>query len=226
LYDHSAVCLDCGHQHLIPKAEQVTLQPWLDWLHKHDGHQTFILPHRLLPRLADKVALAHNANVKEAFAASAAITITLASLASDANLLIGRESLAISNTANLYLDELVAGKITSGTTPTVDTVIEVHAIGATDDTPTYPDVFAGADAGRTITDARIKERIVAPVALMTVNATSNVAYWFLPTGLARFFGGWLPPGYSLFVTHSTAVALNATGGNHVIKRTPVYATVV
>src|SRR3954469_6169646 len=98
MYDHTAVCLLCGTQHLIAKAEQITNQPWYDWLHKHrhcGGAETvFILPFKLLGQLGDKIARANlreNANVKAEYAASASYTITLTGLASDTNLLTGRE---------------------------------------------------------------------------------------------------------------------------------------
>ncbi len=227
LYDNVAVCLDCRHQHLIPKAEQVTTQPWLDWQAKHRGHETFVIPHRALSRLGEKVELRHNADVKVAYAASAAYTITLASLASDTNLLAGREGTWVSNASNKYLDELVAGKITVGTTPTANTVIEVSAVGPLDDTPTYPDVFDGTDSNETISNAGIKTSICLPVAVISVPAaTSDLAYPFAPCGLRQLFGDAMPVTHGLFVVHNTVAALNATGANHAISHTPVYATVV
>jgi hypothetical protein len=226
MYDNSAVCLTCGHQHLIPKAEQVTDQPWRDWLTKHRGHETFILPHKLLSRLS-AAPLVHNADVKITYAASAAYTLTLASLASSSSLVAGRESTWVSNASNRYLDELVAGYVTVGTTPTANTIIEVHAVGSINDTPTYPDVFDGTDSDETISNAQIKYAICRPIAVVSVVATtSNLAYPFAPTGIRQLFGDGLPSTHGLFVTHSTVAALHATGGNHVISHTPVYATVV
>jgi len=225
LYDHSAVCLSCGHQHLIPKAEQINEQPWLDWLTKHPGHEAFILPHKLLSRLS-AIPLMHNADVKIAYAASAEYTITLASLPSDTNLLAGQESTGLSNTTNKYLDELVAGKITTGTTPTTAKQIEVLAVSALNDTPTYPDVFDGTNSVETITSADIKAAIVAPVAMIQTDATSDRAYPFRPLGLRQLFGDGLPPAHVIFVTHSTAVNFNAIAANHAIYHTPIYATVI
>lgn len=226
MYDNLAVCLNCKTQHLISKGEQITPQPWLDWQTKHAGHITFITAYSQRGKLEEMVGkLQHNANVKVAYAASAAYTITLASLASDTNLLAGRESDGLSNTVNLYLDELVAGVIRTGTTPTDVRTIEVHAVGTRDDTPTYPDVFDGADSAETITSSGIKDAICTPIALMATNNTSNRDYWFKPVGLRRLFGEGLPSRHVIFVTHNTAVALNATGGQHVISHTPVYATV-
>lgn len=224
LYDNVAVCLTCGHEHLIAKAEQISEQPWLDWLTRHSGHETFILPHKLLSRLAN-IPLLHNANVKIAYAASASYTITLTGLATDTNLLTGRESTGLSNAVNLYLDELIAGAVTTGTSPTTAKQIEVHAVPARDDTPTYPDVFDGTESAETITSADIKNSITVPLAIMVTDATSDRVYKFRPVGLRQFCGDGLPVAHVIFVTHNTAVNLNATASNHGIFHTPVYATV-
>ena len=159
---------------------------------------------------------------KLVYGSSAALTITLASLATDANLLTGRESTAVDNSANLYLDELIAGKITTGTTPTTAKTIEVWAFGALDDTPTYPDVFDGTDSAETVTSDEIKGAILRPIAILPVLGTSDQAYPFGPVSLASRFGGIVPVHWGIFVTHDTAVNLNATAGNHSIKHTPVY----
>jgi len=205
----------------------VTEQPWLDWLAKHSGHETFILPHRLLSRLAEGVSLQHNADVKIAYAASAAYTITLASLVTSAALLAGQEGTGVSNATNKYLDELVAGFITVGTTPTDETLIECHVVGSINDTPTYPDVFDGTDSAETITSDGIKPAICKPVAIIRVDTpTSDRRYPFAPLGIRSLFGDGLPTAHVPFVTHSSGVNLNATAGNHAIYHTPVYATVV
>lgn len=231
MYDHTAVCLRCGTQHLIAKAEQITNQPWYDWLHKHrhcGGAETvFILPFKLLGQLGEKIARANlreNANVKAEYAASAAYTITLTSLATSSTLLVGRQGTALSNGTNKYLDELVSALVTTGTTPTAG-LIEVHAVGSLDDTPTWPDAFTATDAGRTITSADIKASIVAQIGGVINSTTSNVLYHFRAVGIRQFFGDGLPPQHVPFVTHSTVAALNATGTNHFVKHTPVYATV-
>lgn len=228
MYDNSAVCLTCGVQHLIAKSEQVSDQPWLDWLVKHPasrGCQTFILPHKLLSKLAD-VPLRHNADAKVAYGASAAYTITLASLATSSTRLAGRESTALSNASNKYLDELVAGLVTVGTSPTANTYIEISVVGSLNDTPTYPDVFDGTDSDETITSAGIKAAITYPVALILVDATtSDRGYPFAPKGIRSFFGDALPTAHVLFASHNTGVNLNSTGGNHALYHTPVYGTI-
>jgi len=164
------------------------------------------------------------ADLKLAYGTATDLTITLASLATDANLLTGRESATIDNTSLLVLDYLVSGKITSGTSPTAAKSIEVWAIGSWDGT-NWPDTMDGTDSGETFTSADIKASVCKYIATMATSATSNVAYHFGPVSLAAAFGGVLPPKIVLFVTHSTAVALNATAGNHQIRLQPVFQTV-
>lgn len=162
-------------------------------------------------------------DTKIEYAASSNLTITLASLASDTNLLAGRESSEVVNTANLYVDYLLSGKITTGTSPTTARVIEVWVVGLLDDS-TYPDVFDGTDSAETITNAGIKNSICRLAASIDTTSTSDVVYFFGPVSVAALFGGRIPKKFVVFVTHNTAVNLNSTGSNHQITVTPVYYT--
>lgn len=164
------------------------------------------------------------ADVKLFYGTASDVTITLASLASDTNLLTGRESTAIDNTSSLVLDYLVSGKITAGTSPTASRSIEVWAVGSWDGT-NWPDVFDGTDSGETITSADIKSSVCRLLAAMATANTSDRTYHFGPVSLAAAFGGVVPPKVVVFVTHSTGVNLNSTSGNHQIRLQPVYQTV-
>lgn len=164
------------------------------------------------------------ADVKLNYPAASDVTITLASLASDTNLLAGRESTGIDNTSNLYLDYLLSGKIRTGTSPTTAKSIQVWLIGSWDGT-NWPDVFDGTESAETITSANHKNAICRFVADMATDATSDRDYYFGPVSVASVFGGILPPKFVVFVVHNTAVALNATAGNHQIRLQPVYETV-
>lgn len=160
-------------------------------------------------------------NIQGWVAAASPFTITLASLASDATgLLVGRQGAAIDLTATNALDWAVDGFLTVGTTPTVNTIIEVHLVGSMDGT-NWPDNFGAADAARTITSATIKGLICRPVAIITpVAAVSDRRYNFGPINLRDLFGFSLPRRVAPFVSHSTVAAFNATGGNHLIQITP------
>lgn len=149
---------------------------------------------------------------------SNAITITLASLATSATLVAGRESTVVDNTSNLFVDYIVSGQITVGTTPTVDKqiAIYVHApLKVASGTFTYPiattTALTGADAAATFEAYQRDDLKLAAVS--NVIATSDRAYSF-NFSIAQLFGGVVPLKWGLFVTHNTGVNLNATAGNH------------
>src|SRR4051794_34831478 len=112
------------------------------------------------------------ASIKTAYASSAALTITLASLASDTNLLAGRESTLVDNTSNLYLDYLLGGKITTGTTPTDVREIRVYVAALIEDS-TWPDVFDGTDSNETVTSSGIRDAGLRLAAVIATNNTSD-----------------------------------------------------
>jgi hypothetical protein len=163
------------------------------------------------------------ADIKQKYTASAAYTITLAALATSTTLIAGQESTAIDNTTNLYLDYLIGGQVTTGTSPVAGT-IEVWAYGAIDDIPTYPDVLDGTNSAETFTSANIKRSSLRLIAAMATDTTSDRAYTFAPVSLKVLFGE-VPTHHGIFITHDTTVNLNSTGGNHFIKYTPITKTV-
>ena len=164
------------------------------------------------------------ATAKTNYASASDISITLASLASDTNLLAGQESSAVDNTVNGYRDYWVSGKITTGTSPTASRQIEVWAIGSPDGT-LWPDVFDGTNSAETISLASVKASVCRFVANMATTSTSDEDYYFGPVLLSSVFLGDIPAKFVLFVTHNTGVNLNATSGNHYIRLQPVFDTV-
>lgn len=214
-------CWDCGLTHALPLDVRQALASAEGFFARHEGHQVNWFEQPALAGLWTP-----NADVKEAYAASFAYAITLTSLATSSTLVAGQESTAVSNTANLYSDYLVGGRITCGTTPTVDKTIEVWLYGSVNDTPTYPDVLDGTDSPETITSANVKKSSMRLLERMFVDATASLVCWFGPVGIAQAFGGRLPKNHGLFVTHDTVAALHATGGLHDINGTGVYNTVI
>lgn len=166
------------------------------------------------------------ADVKLAYGTEADVTITLASLATSASKLVGRQSTAIDNSVNKFLDYLVSGKITTGTTPTTAKSIEVWCVAALDyAAPTYLGGFGATDAAGPTLIAENKNSICKLVASIATVATSDQTYSFGAVSLAALFGGVIPPKFVFFVTHDTGVNLNSTAGNHQIRLQPVYETV-
>jgi hypothetical protein len=154
---------------------------------------------------------------KPSYGAATTHTITLASLASDTNLIAGRQGTVIDNTTELAIDCHVGGFVTTGTSPTSGRQIEVWAFGSYDGT-TYS---AGAGA----TDANFsptgEKTLMRRLEVIPTDNTSNHKYEFGPYSIATAFGGFVPRKWGVFFVHNTAVALNATGGNHEVKHTPI-----
>lgn len=146
----------------------------------------------------------------------AALTVTLASLASDTNLVAGRASTSIDNSSVDAIDCIVGGKVTTGTSPTASRQIEVWAYGSYDGTS-----YSG---GATGSDANLTPQAKTLLRLLTViptTSTSDQAYTWGPFSVATAFGGTMPYKWGIYVVHNTGVALNATGGNHEVKYTSV-----
>lgn len=143
-----------------------------------------------------------------------ALTITLASLATSASLVVGRESTAVDNTSNLDEDHLVSGQITVGTSPTGGR-IEVWAYGPLAIASGTPDYGLPTGSDAAVTFASRNQLLSACRLLWStgVDTTSNREYYMPPTSIRDAFGE-LPARWGVFVTHSSAVNLNSTTGNH------------
>lgn len=156
------------------------------------------------------------------YRASAAYTITLASLASSSGLTVGRCSTSKSNATNK--DEILAagGQITAS--PTGASQIEVWAFAQRADS-TWPDIFtaaySGTDGGFTVRSRDILRASAKMVGMMIAASGTNVPYSFGPEDIARLFG-YAPKEHALFVVHNTGAALNATAGNHSLDLSAAY----
>lgn len=144
-------------------------------------------------------------------------TITLASLASDANLLAGRQGTAIDQmSTDDAIDSIVGGKVTTGTTPTAAKQIEVWCYGSFDDA-TFNDQITGTDGNVTL----VTKTLLRLLTIIPTNNTSDRAYNWGPYSVAQAFGGVIPVQWGIFMVHNTAVNLNANSSNHFVKHYPV-----
>ena len=157
------------------------------------------------------------------------IPITLASLASSATFIAGRNSTIVDNTSLQFLDAIVSGQVTVGTTPTTakQIVVYVYApIKIVTSTSSYPiataTMLTESDAAATFEVDQLNQLRFAAAA--NVIATSDRAYSFAPFSVAALFGGVLPPKWGIYVAHSTVAVLNATAGNHWFHYTGVKYT--
>jgi hypothetical protein len=133
------------------------------------------------------------------------ITITLASLAASAT--VGRESTAVDNTTNLFLDVLVQLFVESGTVSGNKQVL-VFAYATVDDGTTYTEGCTGSNAGFTRNDPT--NLVFLGAVPMPANAT---VYKSRPFSLAQAFGS-VPAKWGLAVFNDSGVALSGTAGNN------------
>jgi hypothetical protein len=148
------------------------------------------------------------------YSSNTAITMDLANLASSSTYLSGRESTEVDNTSNKYMDAIVSGFISVGTTPTANTVIAIYAWGAdTSLATTAIDTLDGTDSAETLTNAGVLTALRWCASITVPAATSNVQYPVLPFSIASRFGGVLPKYWGLYVAHNTGVNLRNTAVN-------------
>jgi hypothetical protein len=152
---------------------------------------------------------------------SNAITITLASMATSATNIVGRESTAISNATNNYVDVLVSGQVMTGSATLTAGTIEVWLyaqLKVASSTPTYPSPVTGSDAAITF----VNETKLAMVLLdaVSTNTTANTPYAIGPISVAELIGE-VPERWGVCVMHNTGQNLNATAGNHWLHYTGI-----
>ena len=138
-------------------------------------------------------------------------THTMASLATSATLVAGRESDAVDNSSTKYLDFQIKQEVTTGTGPSAGT-IELWIIPSFDGS-TWPNVFDGTDSAETVTSRDIlygSGRLGAS----TATDTTNDRTYELTVPSVRDLFGTAPQKFVLFITHNTGVNLNSTEGNH------------
>ena len=148
------------------------------------------------------------------YATAAAITMDLQNLASSSTFVAGRESSQIDNTTNKYVDALVFGRISVGTTPTANTIIQVFVYaGDVSLATTAVDVLDGTDSAETLTNVGILGQLKLGTVISVPAATSDVAYEVQPFSIAQLFGGIMPKFWGLYVAHNTVAALRNTSVN-------------
>ena len=165
------------------------------------------------------------ATVNIAYAASATITVSPENVASSSTFVAGVESNVIDNTTNKYVDVIVGGTWTCGTTPTTATQVIIYVGSVRDDTPTYPDVFDGTGSAETLTSVGVGQGFLKLAAVLNVDSTTSNRAYDCAFSVAQLFGGVMPLKWFLFITHNTGVNSNSTAGNHVWKYTGITYTV-
>jgi hypothetical protein len=145
------------------------------------------------------------------------IACTLTSLANAA----ARESDAVDNSSNLYLDALVQVVLKlSNAAPAGDKRCYVYAAGVINAaSPTWPDTVTGADAAITL-NSPTQLKLIGALEMIQ-NATSKSE----PFSVAQAFGGILPVKWSIVILNSSGQALTGTGSDHTVKYQGILAQV-
>lgn len=140
--------------------------------------------------------------------AASAVTITIASLASNAY----RQSAAVDNSANLYLDAVITGKIKSGASGTSATGFVTLYLYGYDGTQ-YSNNASGADAAFT-PDLQAN---LLPLFTLAVQANATT-YYFPYLSVAAAAGLlYLPQKWGLILFNGSGNALDTTAGNHALE---------
>lgn len=147
------------------------------------------------------------ADIKAKYGSSnQAITITLASLADNAY----RESTAVDNSSNCFLDALVQVKIlVTASAPAGEACVNIWAYGTADGGTTYSggatgsDAAFGSSAGQLIGNCRL-------IGVINCDAASETFESDLMS-VAAAFGGVLPDHWGIIVQNQLGAALESSG---------------
>lgn len=144
--------------------------------------------------------------LKDKFAGSSALTISLGSLADDG----GRQSTLVDNTTARYQDLLIYVKLTTNTTtaPDGDSTCELYLLrGDADATTEHVTDGAGAsDAALTVVNAPL----VGVVRTKSTPAAGDILY-------GEFLVHRPGPKWGVAVVNRTGQSLSATGGDHWVR---------
>lgn len=165
------------------------------------------------------------ATANVAYATSAGITCTVTSLADGGY----RESAAVDNGTNLYMDALVSGSIQVGAVA-ADGTISIFAYGSVDGGTVYSGGLAGTDEtitwGTTPSTSSVEGfnnlKLLGVVSVDTTDDNNDIE--FGPFSVAAAFGGVLPKSWGIVVLNETGVALHATGTNNTFDYTGITYT--
>lgn len=148
------------------------------------------------------------------YSSNTTITMDLANLGSSTTFVAGRESSQIDNTTNKYMDALVSGFVSVGTTPTANTTIAIYVWGAdTSLATTAIDTLDGTDSAETLSNVGVLNALRFGASISVPVTTSDFAYPVLPFSVASLFGGVMPKFWGLFVAHNCVSALRNTAVN-------------
>jgi hypothetical protein len=146
------------------------------------------------------------ASVKSAYGTSnQAITCTITSLGNTDQ----RQSTAVDNTSNLWLDALVFIQVKSASSSTSATgSVNLYAYGTADGGTLYTDTATGTDGSITLTSPP-NMRLIGVVNVVANSTTYNAG----PFSVAQAFGGILPDHWGVVVENVSGASLDSSVGS-------------
>ena len=155
------------------------------------------------------------ATISPLYGSNTTITMDLANLATSSTFVAGRESSQIDNTSTLYVDALINGFISVGTTPTANTVINVYVWGSYVSLATTPiDTLDGTDSAETLTNTGILYALSPLASILVPATTSDVQYPIVAKSVCYALQvPVLPKFWGLYVSHNTGVNLRNNAVN-------------
>jgi hypothetical protein len=148
------------------------------------------------------------------YGSNTSITMDLSALASSSSLIVGRQSLTVTNATNQYIDALVRGNFTVGTTPAITGGLAVYVWGADiDPATTALGPIVGTDSGCTFTTTSLEATVIFVRKPSVRVATSDTKYQVKPFSVAALFSGVMPKFWGLYVAHDMTAALKTDAAN-------------
>lgn len=156
--------------------------------------------------------------LKPSYGAAVSLACTTTALASDSNLLAGRQSNVANNSTDLGDDILLTGTIATSGTITINTVIEIWVFSSVDNTNFTGGAANTGDADLTEASLGMK-RTMALGAVIDQTDTTARTYPIPTISLAELFGT-VPEYWGVFIVQNTGATLGATA----LKYLPVQYT--
>lgn len=216
-----AVCRSCGLRHQLATPD--TDARFADFANNHPGHDLDVVKVRNPDVYGELMALAPNADIKQAFQGAQTQTSTsLQSLARSVT--AGWQMGAVTNTTNLYLDDLVQIVIAAvNTAPANGKVFYVLAGHSNDGGTSYTRPFSGTQ-GTCTYDAIDSLPQCAPMLGIIPYATQNSTLTSETMSMAKTAGYVMPERYTIGVVNDSGFTTAAAG--NVVKTNGVYRTII
>lgn len=133
------------------------------------------------------------------YGSAVSLACTTTALASDGNLLAGRQSAIANNTTDLAVDTILEGTIATSGTITAGT-IELWAFASIDNTNFTGGASSAGDANLSLPTTGMKA-LMQKLDAISVDTTART-YVIGPYSVANAFGGTMPAYWGFFVVHN------------------------